>query len=75
MARRWKRRPGGSNWGDFGDHDQLGRLNLNRQPDPGVLARSGVVLDGSDERLLQWISDSGIAALIADNYQARASPR
>jgi hypothetical protein len=25
---RWKRRPPGSNWGDFGPDDQLGRLNL-----------------------------------------------
>lgn len=28
MSRRWKRRPEGSNWGDFGEDDQLGRLNL-----------------------------------------------
>lgn len=26
--RRWVRRPEGSNWGDFGDDDQIGRLNL-----------------------------------------------
>jgi len=26
--RRWARRPEGSNWGDFGEDDQLGRLNL-----------------------------------------------
>src|SRR6516162_10111820 len=25
---RWKRRPPGSTWGDFGPDDQLGRLNL-----------------------------------------------
>ncbi|MGI4815028.1 MAG: cyclase family protein [Janthinobacterium lividum] len=25
---RWKNRPEGSNWGDFGDEDQLGRFNL-----------------------------------------------
>jgi hypothetical protein len=25
---RWKRRPEGSNWGDFGPDDQIGRLNL-----------------------------------------------
>src|SRR3954462_8597968 len=24
---RWKRRPEGSNWGEFGDDDQLGSLN------------------------------------------------
>ena len=27
-GQRWKQRPEGSNWGDFGDDDQLGRLNL-----------------------------------------------
>ena len=25
---RWKNRPEGSNWGDFGPDDQLGRPNL-----------------------------------------------
>jgi hypothetical protein len=25
---RWKKRPPGSNWGDFGKDDQAGRLNL-----------------------------------------------
>ena len=25
---RWEQRPEGSNWGDFGPDDQLGRLNL-----------------------------------------------
>ena len=25
---RWRRRPEGSTWGDFGPDDQLGRLNL-----------------------------------------------
>lgn len=28
MAARWKNRPEGSNWGDFGPDDQLGRINL-----------------------------------------------
>ena len=28
MTKRWKRRPEGSNWGDFGENDQRGRLNL-----------------------------------------------
>ncbi|MDK2570374.1 cyclase family protein, partial [Burkholderia pseudomallei] len=26
MERRWKRRPAGANWGEFGDDDQKGRL-------------------------------------------------
>ncbi len=25
---RWKHRPKGSNWGEFGPDDQIGRLNL-----------------------------------------------
>lgn len=28
QAKRWQKRPEGSNWGDFGPDDQLGRLNL-----------------------------------------------
>ncbi len=28
MAQRWKRRPEGSNWGEFGPDDEIGRLNL-----------------------------------------------
>ncbi|MDH5537423.1 MAG: cyclase family protein [Betaproteobacteria bacterium] len=28
MARQWKNRPEGSNWGEFGDEDQLGRMNF-----------------------------------------------
>nr|WP_238858201.1 cyclase family protein [Faunimonas pinastri] len=28
MKPRWKNRPEGSNWGDFGPEDQIGRLNL-----------------------------------------------
>jgi hypothetical protein len=28
MQKRWKKRPEGSNWGDFGDDDQLGSMNL-----------------------------------------------
>jgi len=28
MSKRWKKRPEHSNWGDFGDDDQIGRLNL-----------------------------------------------
>jgi len=28
MTTRWKKRPDGSNWGDFGPDDQIGRLNL-----------------------------------------------
>ncbi len=28
MAKRWQQRPDGSTWGDWGDDDELGRINL-----------------------------------------------
>ena len=28
MTQRWKQRPPGSTWGDWGDDDELGRINL-----------------------------------------------
>jgi kynurenine formamidase len=49
-------------------------LAMNRKPDMQVLDRSCAVLDGRDARLLQWISDSGVAALCADNYAVEAYP-
>ena len=42
-------------------------MAMNKHPDEEVLAQSGAVLKGSDERLLDWIETSGISALIADN--------
>lgn len=27
MAQRWRQRPAGSNWGEFGPDDQRGRMN------------------------------------------------
>jgi len=53
-------------------------LEMNRHPDPAVLHDTCTGLDGRDDRLLQWISDSGLSALIADNYAVEiipASPR
>jgi hypothetical protein len=49
-------------------------LGMQRQPDYDVLERSCAVLDGRDERLKQWITDSGLAALVADNYAVEAYP-
>lgn len=42
-------------------------MAMNKQPDEAKLSATGAVLDGTDERLLEWIDSSGIAALIADN--------
>jgi kynurenine formamidase len=49
-------------------------LEMNRQPDETVLTSHCSALDGRDERLLQWITDSGIAALVADNYAVERLP-
>jgi len=43
-------------------------LAMQRDPDLDVLQKSCAVLDGTDRKLLQWIADSGLAVLIADNY-------
>jgi hypothetical protein len=43
-------------------------LEMDRNPDGEVLHGACTGLDGRDDKLLAWISDSGCAALIADNY-------
>jgi kynurenine formamidase len=49
-------------------------LEMNRDPDPERLEHSCAGLDGRDRRLLQWITESGLAALIADNYAVEFYP-
>lgn len=49
-------------------------LGMDKRPLPDIMNNSCAVLDGRDDRLLQWISDSGLAALIADNYAVEAQP-
>lgn len=49
-------------------------LDMNRRPDPERLQNACAVLDGRDRKLLDWISDSGLSALIADNYAVEAAP-
>src|SRR3954451_11656022 len=49
-------------------------LEMQRDPDPKVLHGSCAALDGRDARLLGWITSSGAAALIADNYPVEAFP-
>lgn len=49
-------------------------LGMQREPDPERLANGCSVLDGRDQRLLQWITDSGLAAIAADNYAVEAYP-
>jgi kynurenine formamidase len=49
-------------------------LEMNKQPDPKVLFSTTSALDGRDPKLLQWITDSGVVALLADNYAVEATP-
>ena len=43
-------------------------LEWNREPDPVEIFRICSWLDARDDALLEWIADSQIAALVADNY-------
>jgi hypothetical protein len=49
-------------------------LEMGRDTDVKALHGSCAQLDGRDARLLQWITDSGLAVLIADNYAVEALP-
>ncbi len=49
-------------------------LSMERDPDPERLHHSCCALDGRDDRLLNWITDSGIAALVADNNAVERFP-
>ena len=49
-------------------------LGMQGQPDIERLENACAVLDGRDARLLQWIDDSGLAAMVADNYAVEAFP-
>ena len=49
-------------------------LELKKSPDPKLLHGTCSGLDGRDPKLLQWISDSGLACLLADNYAVELIP-
>ena len=49
-------------------------LELRKNPDPHLLHNTCTGLDGRDEKLLHWITDSGLAALIADNFAVEIIP-
>ena len=49
-------------------------LAMGRQPDAARLHATSAALDGRDPRLLEWVTQSGAVALIADNYAVEASP-
>jgi len=43
-------------------------LEMKKKPDPKLVNETCTGLQGRDARLLEWISDSGLACLLADNY-------
>src|SRR5258708_19259543 len=49
-------------------------VKMDKKVDPQRAHAMCAVLDGRDKRLLQWITDSQISALIADNYGVEAVP-
>ena len=49
-------------------------LEMNRNPDPNKVHNMCTTLDGTDKKLHQWISDSGLVAIAADNYAVESHP-
>lgn len=49
-------------------------VDMAGRPDPHVLDHSCAALDGRDQRLLEWITESNLSVLIADNYAVEAHP-
>ena len=49
-------------------------LELAKAPDAKLLNNTGTGLDGRDAKLLQWVSDCGLAVLISDNYAVEIIP-
>jgi kynurenine formamidase len=49
-------------------------LGMNKTPDPAKLFATTSALDGRDDRLQQWVTDSGVVALISDNYGVESTP-
>jgi kynurenine formamidase len=43
-------------------------LEMKKKPDPRLVNETCSGLDGRDQKLLQWITDSGLACILADNY-------
>ena len=49
-------------------------VEMGGHPDAERLHQTGAVLNGADPRLLEWITDSGVVAICADNYAVEAYP-
>lgn len=49
-------------------------LDMKKSPDVEVLHNSCAVLDGNDPELQEWITETGIAVIAADNYAVEDFP-
>lgn len=49
-------------------------LNQGGRPTHDALENACAVLDGRDEKLLQWVSDSGLSVIACDNYAVESHP-
>jgi kynurenine formamidase len=47
-------------------------IEMGGEPDEAVLEQTGAALDGSDDRLLDWIAESGVVAIASDNTAVEA---
>jgi kynurenine formamidase len=57
-------------------HTGFGRklIEMQGRPDPQVLHNSCAALDGRDKRLQEWVIESGVVALISDNFAVERYP-
>ena len=49
-------------------------LGMNKTPNPTELFATTSALNGRDPRLQQWVTDTGLVALISDNYAVESTP-
>jgi kynurenine formamidase len=49
-------------------------LGMAKDPDPAKLFATAPTLDGRDTELQLWVTDSGVVALISDNYGVESTP-
>lgn len=49
-------------------------MEMDGNPDPHLVHNSCAALDGRDAKLLQWITDSGLSIIAADNFAVERFP-
>jgi kynurenine formamidase len=49
-------------------------LDMQRRPDPDVIRSSCAALDAADPALLNWIAESDVSAIVADNFAVETFP-